>query len=274
MDFKFKNMKNFSHYSLVGLFSLGMLTASLGFTSCSTDDDDVSWLISNTNNGEEDSEVGQFKAEGTWVMTNPQLSFVLGEDIELGPTIESALIGLLNENLPIQFDSFADMELGVKIAPSETEGKVALSCGLLDLLVSPQKFALELDKVSDWEFLSQNGLSNLVGEVTLMNFVTDEKPDGITIDESPLGPIIKEKIGDFIYNLMVKDKKIRAIKYQCLDSSLRTTVVEELQTGKMNLAINGKIALDGDKIMGMDLALDAKASLSMDMIQWTSLDDE
>lgn len=260
-------MKTIKAFNKVWFYIIGAMILSASIVSCDTDDSDVSRLIAGGGNGPAPEK--PFSMEGTWVaggLKTQATITVLGENIELGETVEGLLLGLLNEALPLQLEQLSDLEVALKIEPGIEADKAKLSSPTLDLLIGNQELAIELPKTDPFVIKSEGGLAEMLKDLTLLDYVTEETPDGIKVSESPLAGL-GEQMGE--------NAKLQSIKFACETSLFETVISEENRTGDITLTLNGrlKIATTNSGLIGAFLK-NAKTlvKVSLHLRQWTALD--
>lgn len=259
-------MKTIKEFNKVLFYIVCAVVLSAGLVSCESDDSDVSRLISGGSEGPEPEK--PFAMEGTWVAGNTNLGVtltVLGQNIELGETIEGLVLGILNDALPMKLTQLSDLEIALKIEPGKEAGMAKLSSPTLDILTGSQNLAFELPKTDPFIIHSEGGLALLLKELTLLDYVTDTTPDGILVSESPLagmGEMLGEKA------------TLQSIKFACDTSLFEVNVSEEDRTGTVTLTLNGKLKINtkNSGLVGIFLkSAKTVVNLNLGLKQWTAL---
>lgn len=259
-------MKKIAAINKVWFYIICVVALSVGLTSCETNDDDVSRLISGGSGGPAPEQ--PFALEGTWVMggmdTDVTLT-ILGQSMDMSESIEGLLLGVLNGALPVQYEKLSDLEIAVKIEPGAAAGFVKFSSPTLDLLLSPQQLALDLPKVDEFTIGSEGMLALLLKSVTILDYVTDETPDGVKVAETPLA-MLAETLGE--------KATLKSVKFEANTSSIVAQVSEETRTGKVVLTVDGKLIIDvkNGGLAGIFMKnVKTHIGLTMDLKQWTAL---
>lgn len=259
-------MKKITAINKVWYYILCVCILSVGLTSCETDDDDVSRLIS--GGGEGPAPEKPFALEGTWVMGGMETEVtlkVLGQTMDVSEAIEGMLLGVLNGALPVQFESLSQVEVGLKIEPGTEAASVKLSSPTLDLLLSPQQLSFELPKTDEFTIVSEGTLAALLQSVVLLNYVTEETPDGVKPAETPLA-MLADALGE--------KATLKTVTFECKTSTLEANVSEETHTGGISLTLDGKLIIDtaNGGLAGIFLKnVATHVSLQMTLRQWTAL---
>ncbi len=259
-------MRKIIRFNKVWFYIVCMLSLSAVLASCETDDSDVSRLISGGSGGPAPEQ--PFEMKGTWVMgdMNPSVvRTVLGQQMEVGEAIGGMLLDVLNGALPLQFKSISDVEIGIKIEAGTTAENMKLSSPTLDLLVSPEQFALELPVIDEYTVSSEGTLAEMVGTMTLLNYVTEETPDGIKVSESPLA-MLAETLGE--------KATLKSLGFAAETSKLEIKVAEETRTGEVTLTLTGKLKIDtaNSGLVGIFLkSVATNVNIHMNLKQWSPL---
>lgn len=236
-------------------------------TSCETDDSDVAHLI--TGNPENPIPEKPFAMEGTWVMQglNTQATItVLGNTIELGETVDNLLLGLLKDMLPINIESLADLRMAIKIEPGAEADIAKLSSPTIDLLVNSPNLYFELLKTTPFTIESKDGLVEMLANLVLLNYVTEETPDGILLSETPLAGL-GEMLGE--------KATLQSMGFACEKSLLSIVVSEENQMGNVTLTLDGKLKImtKNSGLAGIFLRnATTHLEVNFQLDEWTALD--
>lgn len=252
----------------------------LGFTSCETDDSDVAELITGSTEGT--GTEAPFAMEGTWVAEGMNMDVnisIATHEIPLGETIEGMLLGLLNESLPVQLESLSDLELALKIEAGSEADKVKISSPTLGILTGNNDLSLELPKTDPFSVLSENGLAYILKllpdqKLTLLNYVTNESPNGILISESPLAELA-DVLGP---NLCPPETTVKSVflSFSKATSSFGIDIDETSRQGTAQLDMTCALTIEvqGGTFLLTNLlknkTIEAEISLQMD--EWTALD--
>lgn len=259
-------MKKIIAINRVCFYIICVLVLSTGLTSCETNDDDVSRLISGGMEGPAPEK--PFAMEGTWVMGGMNSSVVLtvlGQNMDVSEAIEGMLLGVLNGALPVTFEKLSDVEVAIKIEPGEAADKVKLSSPTLDLLLGMEGLAFEMDKEDKYTLESKGTLVEVLKSIVLLNYVTEETPNGVKPIDTPLA-MLADALGE--------KATLKTVTFECKSSELTAEAAEDTRTGEVTLTLNGKLIIDtlNGGLVGIFLKnVTTNIVLRMNLRQWTAL---